>query len=800
MLKGAVGGTIFLCLAWVGPAYAEVGLRHSSIVLPFTVLSILAVTGFAVAIFTLFLRRHTLEKQRALQTYLIEAKRRLESLEALLSLTGQCAVIWGAEGKEPHVTGRLYTNSPASAEAFLQFAGWLTPRSVRALDGALTALQENGQSADLDVETLSGRFLHVTGRIFGVQPVLRFQDISADLQESVEQKKRADGLFETLNLAQTLLDKIKAPVWFKDENEMTIWVNSAYRAALDVGENDPLPEFLNENLLDAVKSAGNFYQATANLNIHGERHKFALTTVAADSGSAGLAEDMTREDELENELQQMARGHSDVLDLLPTAVAIFDADQKLRFFNQAFSMLWPLETTFLESMPSHSRLLDQLREKGLIAQQPDWSGWKTALFSVYRRAETIQQIWNLPDGRTLRIIGHSLPQGGVAWLFDNLTEKLDLETRFNTFIMMQGETLDHLSEGVVVFGPDGRIRLSNPAFCRLWSLSPNLAVEGTHINELKKACEKLTVEPRWADFARDVTGISDRREMSDGRINLLDGTVFDYAFVPLPKGQVMMTFVDVTASVNYARTLQEKNEALQTVDKLRNDFVQHVSYELRTPLTNIIGFADFMRTPTLGELNARQREYLDHIGTESGELLNLVNDILDLATVDAGMMKLDITEVHAPDVMQQAISRTQERFQSRSITVHKDIAPDLPTFFADPARINQVFVNLLTNAVNFAPEKSTVRFAAFSEGDEIVFSIHDDGRGIPDEILDSVFKRFSALNHHGSRAGAGLGLSIVESVVKLHGGTVTIDTGPLNGTTVFCRFPIHPQPVYKDKN
>ena len=116
--------------------------------------------------------------------------------------------------------------------------------------------------------------------------------------------------------------------------------------------------------------------------------------------------------------------------------------------------------------------------------------------SAYRAVESQEHWWHLPDGRTIRVIANPQPKGGVTWVFENLTEKMDLESRYNTAVRVQGETLDNLAEGVAVFGPDGRIRLSNPAFAALWGLPDDLVAQKTHISAIR------THAIRWRWTAR----------------------------------------------------------------------------------------------------------------------------------------------------------------------------------------------------------------------------------------------------------------------------------------------------------
>ncbi len=303
----------------------------------------------------------------------------------------------------------------------------------------------------------------------------------------------------------------------------------------------------------------------------------------------------------------------------------------------------------------------------------------------------------------------------------------------------------------------------------------------------------MAVASPWREFVAAATGFDDERRDRRGQTELVNGSFLRYAVIHLPNGQVMITFVDVTDSVNVERALKDKNEALQKADQLKDDFVQHVSYELRSPLTNIIGFTDLLAMPVTGPLTERQREYVDHIGSSSSVLLTIVNDILDLATVDAGIMELEISEVHVGSAVEAAAELVAERLREHAITLETDLEQAPASFHADENRVRQVLANLLGNAANFAPEHSTVTLTARQAGGGLEFRVHDDGPGMAPGVLETVFKRFEPRGNGGRRRGAGLGLSIVKSFVELHGGTVEIETGAGSGTTVICRFPLSPE-------
>ena len=716
-----------------------------------------------------------------------------DNFERFLAHTNQCAVIWNTPIAHPKIIGHMAVLDQPNMKAhdILQFNKWLDETELGGLNVSLNHLRQDARPFDLYLKTKQKTLVEATGLIAGTSVILRFQDLSKQQEQAAHLQKDAAFMRTMLDMRNVLIEALDEPVWLNDKDGKILFANHAFRIASGYDpEKHPDVSLFNEATRQRLIESKPLFKGPAYAIVQGDRRLLEVTEVSTGEGVATFAHDITAMEELSEEMKRMARGHSETLDQISTAVAIFDANQKLKFANQAFATLWPLDTVFLESEPSHTLLLDRLREEGIIAEKPDWRGWKEELFSAYRSGEPSQQIWNLPDGRTLRVLASPHPQGGVTWLFENLTEKIDLERRYNSLIEMQGETLDHLSEGVAVFGPDGRVRLSNPALAKLWSLPTELTVEGTHISKLQAECTKKTSSNAWDSFGAFITGFSENRDAISGRMDLTSGVILDYALVPLPNAQTMMTFVNVTDTVNITRALQEKNEALRSADALRSEFVRHVSYELRTPLTNIIGFSDMLRNELFGPLNSRQHEYLKHIASESGALLDIVNDILDLAKLDAGIMELDIKDVDIADAMGYATERTKERLGSRPVIIDEQIEEGLTTIPADSARLRQIFVNVLNNAANFAPDNSVITFAAKKDGQDIVFSVHDNGCGIPDEILDTVFKRFSSHAHHGSRAGAGLGLSIVKSFVELHGGSVAIETGRTEGTTVSCRFPI----------
>ncbi|WP_197708074.1 PAS domain-containing sensor histidine kinase [Hartmannibacter diazotrophicus] len=725
--------------------------------------------------------------------------------EAALAAEDQRLIVWSGSDEEPLVAGSLpeSTRCPTSRSGFLAFGTWLAPSSTAQLEKRIAALRESGESFADTVEAQSGTVLEATGWASGSRFIVRFRNLSRERLEFVALSEAHQELSREVAVVHHLLDALAMPVWLRDAAGKLSWVNKAYSRAVDVASAEAVvgqqAELLDSAARQAVqrqRESEPVFAQRLSVVAAGARRIFDIVDAACGAGSGGIATDVSELEKVQSEIRRTVESHARTLDQLATAVAIFGPDKRLQFYNEAYRSLFGFDAAFLEGAPEDSAVLDQLRALRKIPEQADYRTWKREMLSAYQSLEARETWWHLPGGQTLRMIANPHPSGGVTYVYENVTERLDLESRYNALIRVQGETLDHLNESVVVFGSDGRLRLWNPAFIEMWSLGDADLSQRPHINEIIARLARINRETRAFDEIRNaVTGLSETRERVSGRIERHAGNIVDFTTVPLPDGATLVTFVDVTDSVNVERALVDKNEALEEADKLKNEFIQHVSYELRSPLTNIIGFAQLLADEKMGSLNPKQREYTGYIMNSSGALLTIINDILDLATVDAGIMELEIGDVDASATLEAAAAGLRDRLQEASISLTIEVAPDIGMLRADEKRLRQILFNLLSNAISFSEDGGRITVSCRREGDEVVFAVRDEGRGIPKAFIESVFGRFESKSAGARRRGAGLGLSIVKSFVELHGGKVDIMSVEGAGTTVTCRLPAEPKAI-----
>src|SRR3954470_24140554 len=761
----------------------------------------------ATAIALLRTRKRLTHEIAACHSEINELRDERDRVNALLLAEPQVIVVWPAGADEPDISGdvSIVLRTPLPRRV-LAFGTWLVPDQAHAIEHAVDALRTEGKSFSLALTTLQQRHVVAEGRAIGGRAVLRIRDLTGAQSELAALAASHDQLRRDIDTVAQLLEVLPAPVWARDGLGRLTWVNAAYARAVEARDGTDAVarnlEILDPGARDGAlnaHAAGTSYEARLPVIIAGTRRILQVTDRPSPGGSAGIGIDMTESEAMRAELARMTQAHRRTLDQLSTAVAIFKADQRMTFYNAAFRQLWGLEPAFLDSEPTDSGVLERLRASRKLPEQADFRKWKAELHEAYRAIEPRQHEWYLPDGRTLRVVTTPNPEGGVTYLFDDVTERLKLVRRYEALIGVQGETLEALAEGVAVFGSDGRLDLHNPAFATLWKLqSPALNGERPHIETVLSWCAPLYGdEAFWSRLRGAVTAL-ESREPIRARLERTDGSVLDCTTAPLPDGATLLTFQDVTDSVNVERALIERSDALQDADRLKSAFVERVSYELRTPLTNIIGFAHLLTDPsigpTIGPINEKQREYLGNIDKSSSALLAIINDILDLTTIDAGDMGLDLKPVNIRAAVDDATLGLQDRIAEKAVLLDVRTAPDIGSFVADERRVRQILFNLLSNAISFSPAGEVVRVSVERRDGAMIFSVTDRGPGIPAEISERVFDRFESHSMGSEHRGAGLGLSIVRSFVELHGGTVKLDSAVGRGTTVTCIFPLKRAP------
>ncbi len=638
-----------------------------------------------------------------------------------------------------------------------------------------------------------------------VADIVWLRDVTDTVASGDAEPANASGLDD--RHLTSLLDTLPMPIWLRDSELRLAFVNVAGQELVDA---DP-------TLAERARRDGQPVSERRLLDDGGVARLMEMTEIplgesgdeARPGGALGFAIERT-------EGAAASATPDAVLESLSTGVAVFDAETRLVSFNSAFQRMWKLEADWLRQRPDFSELLDRMRDLRQLPEVADFKAYKAeglAQFKALAAAGSppLSELMHLPDTRTVRRTATPGGDGGLIIAYEDVSDQFGLQRSVNELDAVQRETLDNLNEAIAVFGGDGRLKLSNPSYDKLWGFDAEFLASGPHIAEVADRMRSLTPPPDAADSWTDETWAAYREAMipgwlsrgsGAGHLRLTNGVAVDFANVPLPDGAVLLSYQDVTASARIEQALRDKAEAFREADRLKSEFIATVSHEARTPLTTIIGFADMLNQNYFGELNPRQQDYAQGILSTSRGLITVIGDILDLASIEAGRVELENDSIDVHALLAAGLQLVQERTRRKNIRVTFDCAPDIGWMTGDERRLKQVLFNLLSNAVTFTPRRGGIRLEGKRVGDEIVIIVADTGVGIPQGDRERLFRPFERGQRASEKAadlndltgetgneGPGLGLTIVKNFIDLHGGRVEIKSLPHRGTSVTCRLP-----------
>ncbi len=744
-------------------------------------------------------------------------------LEAFLDAAPQSCCGWDTAGSLAVSDGFVRLLGVDSVRTLEDIELALDKDDAEALRRAFVRLRNDGTSFRLTVRTAAARHggavktLLMTGRRGrsyhgdAHYDVLWVHDVT---DHEAAAAREAGALERALGQEATfcgMLEALPMPVWLRNADLELVWVNSAYAAAMDSTVEEVLAS-QGQIGAGAIDDGGKALAARAraedaavsesrHIVMAGERRWIALTEMplklekplpgGAEPALVGYAVDLTSQELAEAELRRHVDAHAEVLEQLKTATAIFGPDKRLKFFNQAYVSLWGFDERWLDTQPAMGEVLEDLRERRRLPEYADFPAFKKGQMNLFTSLiESSDDTLHLPDGTTLRQVITPHPFGGLLFMQEDVTSSLALERNYNTLMAVQQETLDNLAEGIAVYGSDGRLRLSNPAFLALWRLTPDDVGGQPHVSEIiDKTRAFFDTGEDWSTQREEMIARALDRDAGSGRIERSDKTMLHYVTVPLPDGGVLNSYLDVTDSARVEQALRRINDALETADQLKTEFIANVSYQLRTPLNAIMGFAEILNHEYFGTLNDRQAEYTRSITDASERLLALINDILDLATIEAGYMSLNYQQVDVKAVLQSVYELTHEWAGKQNLTIRVDPKVRASKIQADERRLKQALHNLVSNAIKFTPAGGVITLSAKRDGDQICLHVKDTGVGIDEAEQGRLFGRFErGYGHHDQ--GVGLGLALVKSLIEMHGGRVEMNSQPGEGTTVSCVLPV----------
>lgn len=478
----------------------------------------------------------------------------------------------------------------------------------------------------LGVKYLSCQYMVLKNKKgFGKAFFIFFADITSDRLEVDQLKLEEQELRLKLNRITSLLEKIHFPIWFKDNKGNIIFANSLFRNNFD--NIDPFAIERNPTAgLGFIERGKKFFEVNEQWLAN---KKFAV----------GYAIDASEKKQLKIDLKKYIESQANLLEASTHAVAIYTAEKKLKFFNQAFVKMWDLDEKWLFTSPFYEEILDEIKDKRNFPEHIDFKNFKKERIGFFKElAAPFSDCLFLPDRRTIKvsIVQHAF--GGLIFTYEDITDKIALESSYKTLTAVQQKTINSLDEGIIVFNQNGKLAISNPQLGMLWNIK-NLPKE-FHYTKFLDLLKNKIPSGKYEDFHAKFMISFNNRETCRFVLENKAKKILEILFIPLPDGAILVNFKDITTSKLFERSLKEKNKALEQIDKLKTEFLNNISYELRSPLTSIIGFSEILQKEFYGKLNDQQSKCIDAINKSTDSLLTIINDILELASMEAGHVKL----------------------------------------------------------------------------------------------------------------------------------------------------------------
>ena len=635
--------------------------------------------------------------------------------------------------------------------------------------------------------------------------LLWFLDVSEAEEQATVLRVQLERRSAALEALSRLIELAPFPMWHRGPDLSLSMVNSAYVAAVEAEDAASVVSAGIELIEDSGSHAPLLASSEARerqepihrivpVTIAGERRMMRIVDVPlGNNGVAGYAIDIEDQEEARAELERFARAQRDMLDRLSAGVAHFARDRSLIFFNQPFARHFSLTADFLADRPEFDRVIDAMRDAGNLPEVRDFPEWKNERRGWFTSGLSAdEEDWLLPGGKHLHVVAQPLPDGGLLLIFEDRTEQIQLASARDTLLRVRSATFDNLFEAVSVFASDGRLNLWNNRFVELWGFEEEQLAKHPRVDSLTPHLAARLKQPRHAGLVRElVRSATQERKQRTGRVAMVDGREFEFAAVPLPDGNALFTMLDITDSRKVEAALRERTDALEEADRLKTAFVSNMSYELRTPLTSIAGFAEMMAGGYAGELPPTATEYVAAIIESVGRLGALIDNVLDLTQSDMGSLLLAEDEIDLVALCREVAAGVRGAAERKGIKMKLQIEPAVGIVTGDKRRLGQALGNVLGNSLTYTAQGGRMLLRAEGDRQEARIIVSDNGRGIASAEQGKVFDRFHSTvdGRVEGAAAVGLGLPLAKQFVEAHGGSIELQSRVGEGTTVTITLP-----------
>ena len=629
-------------------------------------------------------------------------------------------------------------------------------------------------------------------------------DFSDSESELVQLRTDAARAREDFSALVGLIEAAPLPMWFRSTEGKLRLVNHAYVTAVGGTSAEAVVEAGTELVervdgLSATQVARQAFERKRPIErmvaatIGGQRRTLRVSDLPlGNDGVAGYAIDVEDMEELARSLRAFRDAQRSMLDQLSAGVAQFDAKHHLTFANQPFQRIFAIKPAALVDPPAFERLLDMARDAGRVPEARDFPAWRREKAGWFQSGETQEEAWPLSDGTHLRVVAQPMPDGSLLMIVEDRTEQLQLSSARDTLLRTRTATFDSLFESVAVFAPDGRMQQWNRRFAADWGLDADFLDTHPKIEVLLERISVRLKKPSQAKSVGEVvrSATLDRKQ-TGGRAQLADGRTLEFAGVPLPDGNGLLTVLDITDSQKAEEALRERNEALLEADAVKTRFLASMSYEFRNPLNAIGGFAELLQAGLGGELNEAGQDYIKDILASVNGLGEQIETVLDLSQSEAGLLPLASEEIELLGFVTGLVEDRARRISDAGLTLDLRGDKGAGKIVGDRRRLGRALGHLIDNAIAATPRggRILVELSRLKNGNARVV-ISDNGPGMDPVSLARALGGVK-VGPEGAvlERRQGLGLPLARQIVDAHGGRFDLLSETGQGTAAIIELP-----------
>jgi len=627
-----------------------------------------------------------------------------------------------------------------------------------------------------------------------------FSDSQSELSRLRADAARARNDFAAL---VGLIEAAPMPMWFRGQDTRLRLVNSAYVAAVGAASAEAVVDGQIElieaadglsaaQIADQARKRDMPVERIVSATVGGQRRALRVSDLPlGEEGVAGYAVDIEDMEEQGRAFRAFREAQRSMLDQLSVGVAQFDGSKVLTFANQPFQRIFSLPGSATIDPPHFDRFLDMARDAHRVPEMRDFPAWRRELAGWFVSGEPMEEAWPLSDGTHLRIVGQPMPDGGLVLVAEDRTEQLALSATRDTLLRTRTATFDSLFEALAVFAPDGKLQLWNRRFVAEWGLEGGFLDDHPHIEALLDQVKAKLAKPAQAHAIGDVVRAAtlDRKQQG-GRIALADGRTLEFAGVPLPDGNGLLTVLDITDSQKAEGALRERNAALEEADAVKTRFLASMSYEFRTPLTSIGGFAELLQSGIAGELSDQGKEYVAAILDSVARLGEQIETVLDLSQSEAGLLPLDFVDTELFPFVTGVVREREVAIGTAGLSLELRGDRTAGLVKADRRRLGRAIGHVLDNAITATPPggKILVDLSRGKGGARVVVS--DNGVGMTQAEASRALDGYKiSADGKAVERRQGLGLPLARHLIEAHGGKLALMSEKGSGTTVSITLP-----------